>query len=35
MIRSRRMRWGGRVARWEEKRYAYRILERKQKERDH
>jgi hypothetical protein len=35
MIKSRRMRWAGHVARMGEKRNAYRILVRKPKERDH
>jgi hypothetical protein len=35
MIKSRRMRWAGHVARMGEKRNAYRLLVGKQKERDH
>jgi hypothetical protein len=35
MIKSRRMRWAGHVARMGEKRIAYRILVNSQKERDH
>jgi hypothetical protein len=35
MIKSRRMRWAGHVARMGEKRNAYRILMESQKERDH
>jgi hypothetical protein len=35
MIKSRRMRGAGHVARMEEKRNAYMILEGSQKERDH
>jgi hypothetical protein len=34
MIKSRRMRWAGHVARMGEKRNAYRILVESQKERD-
>jgi hypothetical protein len=34
MIKSRRMRWAGHVARMREKRIAYRILVGSQKERD-
>jgi hypothetical protein len=35
MIKSRRMRWAGHVARMREKRNAYRILVESQKDRDH
>jgi hypothetical protein len=35
MIKSRRMRWAGHVARMGEKRNAYKILRESQKERDH
>jgi hypothetical protein len=35
MMKSRRMRWAGHVARMGETRNAYRILVEKQKERDH
>jgi hypothetical protein len=35
MIKSRRVRWAGHVARMGEKRNAYRILGESQKERDH
>jgi hypothetical protein len=35
MIKSKRMRWAGHVARIGEKRNTYRILMERQKERDH
>jgi hypothetical protein len=35
MIKSRRMRWAGHVARMGEKRNTYRILVETQRERDH
>jgi hypothetical protein len=35
MIKSRRMRWAGHVARMVDKRNAYRLLVENQKERDH
>jgi hypothetical protein len=35
MVKSRNMRWGGHVARMEEKRNAYGIFIEEQKERDH
>jgi hypothetical protein len=35
MIKSRRMRWAGHVARMEAKRNVYRVLVGSQKERDH
>jgi hypothetical protein len=35
MMKSRRMRWAGQVARMGEKRHAYRIWWESQKERDH
>jgi hypothetical protein len=35
MIKSRRMRWAGHVARMREKRNAYRVLRESQKVKDH